>query len=88
MIRGDAKREGALDTVVFDKRGTLTAGKPTVRKAVVVEEMKRAGEHAAAVERNLYPLALAVVEAAKRLERRGEEEEEESGPRRRRRGVK
>jgi Cu2+-exporting ATPase len=76
------ERARALDTVVFDKTGTLTAGKPTVRRAVVVEGQteRRVVEYAAAVERNSrHPLALAVVEAAKRLEQRGEEEEEESG---------
>ena len=84
LIRGGdvLERARALDTVVFDKTGTLTAGKPTVRRAVVVEgeTERRVVEYAAAVERNSrHPLALAVVEAAKRLERRGEEEEEESG---------
>ena len=82
LIRGGdvLERARALDTVVFDKTGTLTAGKPTVRRAVVVEgeTERRVVEYAAAVERNSrHPLALAVVEAAKRLEQRGEEEEEE-----------
>ncbi|MGH9260394.1 MAG: heavy metal translocating P-type ATPase, partial [Acidimicrobiales bacterium] len=58
-----------VDTVVFDKTGTLTEGRPSVTDIVPAPEVSEAelvGLAAAADAQSEHPLAVAVVEAAKR----------------------
>jgi P-type Cu+ transporter len=77
LIKGGEvlERSQAVDTVVFDKTGTITAGRPTVRSVVLAPgtEAGLPGDEtgllqlAAAVERNSeHPLAEAVVAEAER----------------------
>jgi Cu+-exporting ATPase len=57
-----------VDTLVVDKTGTLTEGRPAVTRIVAAAGLDEAGvlRFAAAVERpSEHPLALAIVEAAK-----------------------
>ncbi|MFL5494085.1 MAG: heavy metal translocating P-type ATPase [Gemmatimonadales bacterium] len=77
LIKGGEvlQRSEAVDTVVFDKTGTITAGRPTVQSVVLAPgvEAGLAGDEtrllqlAAAVERSSeHPLAEAVVAEAER----------------------
>jgi len=78
LIRGGEALEGVrdLDTIVFDKTGTITVGRPTVTHVLGAKRTDgstvSAGEIlrvAAAVEaRSEHPLAHAVVEAAQKRE--------------------
>jgi Cu+-exporting ATPase len=66
LIKGGEplERSGSLDTVVFDKTGTVTEGRPAVQRLVAGDEAAVLGL-AAAVERlSEHPLGEAIVEAA------------------------
>lgn len=60
---------GSVDVVVWDKTGTLTAGRPSVREVIAVESW-RPGDvtrYAAAAEQfSVHPLAKAIVAQARR----------------------
>ncbi|MCA9761628.1 MAG: copper-translocating P-type ATPase [Gemmatimonadetes bacterium] len=73
LIKGGAalERAGEIDTIVLDKTGTVTAGKPTVLDVLVAPDAgwtsERVLQVAAAVERlSEHPLAGAVVREADR----------------------
>jgi Cu+-exporting ATPase len=58
------QRAGSVETVIFDKTGTITAGTPVVRRAVTAEGVERSSllRTAAAIERHsLHPFARAIV---------------------------
>jgi P-type Cu+ transporter len=66
LIKGGEplERSGRLDTVVFDKTGTVTEGRPAVQRVLADDEAAVIGL-AAAVERlSEHPLGDAIVEAA------------------------
>src|SRR5262249_46639566 len=71
LKNGEAlERAAAIDTVVLDKTGTLTEGRPVVARVVLAEgavfEERDVLSHAAAVEAwSEHPLAAAVVRLAK-----------------------
>jgi Cu+-exporting ATPase len=73
LIKGGESLERAhrLDTVVFDKTGTITRGEPVVTDVVAADgvDVSHLIEVAASVEsRSEHPLALAVVNEAKQRE--------------------
>jgi P-type Cu+ transporter len=74
LIKGGEplERSGAIDTVVFDKTGTITEGRPTVQAAhtvpggPVANERELLGFAAAAERLSEHPLGEAILEAAAR----------------------
>jgi P-type Cu+ transporter len=69
LIKGGEilQRAGDVDTVVFDKTGTVTEGAPTVRRVIALGSMDESGilRAAASLERRSeHPVAAAVVRAA------------------------
>ncbi len=66
---GDSlQRLASVDTLVFDKTGTVTEGKPTLQSSVVAdgfEEMETLRLVASVEAQSEHPLAAAVVEAAR-----------------------
>jgi P-type Cu+ transporter len=66
LIKGGEplERSGSLDTVVFDKTGTVTEGRPAVQQIVADDDAAVLGLAAALERLSEHPLGDAIVEAA------------------------